>query len=66
MGRMLDKLDADRPGTKNVMLAALRNVRPSHLLDQGLWRALGLTAASDSEEADAGGAAIPPERLLRD
>ena len=55
---------ADRPGTKTIMLAALQNVRPSHLLDQGLWRALGLTAASESEEAEAA-MSIPAERLLR-
>jgi tRNA 2-thiocytidine biosynthesis protein TtcA len=64
MARLLDRLEATRPGTKNVMLAALRNVRPSHLLDQGLWRALGLTAASDSEEG-AEATAIPVDRLLR-
>jgi tRNA 2-thiocytidine biosynthesis protein TtcA len=64
MARLLDRLESDRPGTKNVMLSALRNARPSHLLDQGLWRALGITAASDGEEPSDTDA-IPPERLLR-
>lgn len=31
---LLAGLEADHPGTKNQMLAALRNVRPSHLLDR--------------------------------
>jgi tRNA 2-thiocytidine biosynthesis protein TtcA len=64
MARMLDRLERDRPGTKNIMLAALRNARPTHLLDQDLWRALGITAAADGEEASAEDA-IPAERLLR-
>ena len=34
VGRMIDQLEADRPGTKAIMLAALQNVRPSHLLDR--------------------------------
>jgi tRNA 2-thiocytidine biosynthesis protein TtcA len=64
MARLLDRLETARPGTKNIMLSALRNARPTHLLDQGLWRALGITAASDTEESGAG-EAISPERLLR-
>ncbi|MCL2448731.1 MAG: tRNA 2-thiocytidine(32) synthetase TtcA [Polyangiaceae bacterium] len=64
MARLLDRLEETRPGTKNVMLAALRNVRPTHLLDQGLWGALGITAAADAEES-AGATAIPVDRLLR-
>jgi tRNA 2-thiocytidine biosynthesis protein TtcA len=64
MARLLDRLESDRPGTKNVMLSALRNARPSHLLDQGLWRALGITAASDGDEPSDTDA-IPAERLLR-
>jgi tRNA 2-thiocytidine biosynthesis protein TtcA len=63
-GRLLDRLEHDRPGTKRVMLAALQNVRPTHLLDQGLWTALGM---QDAREADDGGpdAAVATERLLR-
>jgi tRNA 2-thiocytidine biosynthesis protein TtcA len=51
VGRMLDGLEAERPGTKKIMLAALQNVRPSHLLDQSLWSSLGLRAASEPSEA---------------
>ncbi len=51
VGRMLDEMERGRPGTKTVMLAALRNVRPSQLLDRGLWSALGLSVAADHEFA---------------
>jgi tRNA 2-thiocytidine biosynthesis protein TtcA len=64
MARLLDRMEQDRPGTKNVMLSALRNARPTHLLDQGLWRALGVTAAADADDPGSAGP-IPPERLLR-
>jgi tRNA 2-thiocytidine biosynthesis protein TtcA len=47
VGRLLDDLERERPGSKANMIAALQNVRPSHLLDRRLWRALGLAAASD-------------------
>ncbi len=63
VGRLLDNLEADRPGTKTVMLAALQNVRPSQLLDQGLWRALGLRAAVESPDTQDD--AIPERRLVR-
>jgi len=35
--RLLGQLDAENPGIKHQMLAALRNVKPSHLLDTRLW-----------------------------
>jgi tRNA 2-thiocytidine biosynthesis protein TtcA len=60
VGRLLNDLEAKTPGTKQVMLAALQNVRSSHLLDQGLWKALGLEAAREAE------ATVPLARLLRD
>ncbi len=63
VGRLIDQLEGERPGTKAVMLAALQNVRPSHLLDQGLWRDLGLEVAR--EVADPQAAAIPERRLVR-
>ena len=50
VGRMLDDLEEAHPGMKNVMLAALQNVRPSHLLDKDLWQKLGLTAAREGDE----------------
>lgn len=36
--RMLSGLEVDGPGTKRQMLAALRNVKPGHLLDPALLR----------------------------
>jgi tRNA 2-thiocytidine biosynthesis protein TtcA len=49
VGRMIDDLEAQHPGIKQVMLAALQNVHPSHLLDQRLWKSLGLQAARESD-----------------
>ncbi|HEY5240732.1 MAG TPA: tRNA 2-thiocytidine(32) synthetase TtcA [Polyangiaceae bacterium] len=65
VGRMIDQLEADRPGTKAVMLAALQNVRPSHLLDRRLWKALGVQAARDDEDASGESAIIAEQRLVR-
>jgi tRNA 2-thiocytidine biosynthesis protein TtcA len=59
VGRMLDDLESKNPGTKQVMLAALQNVRPSHLLDQRLWKNLGLEAAREADGT------VPLARLLR-
>jgi tRNA 2-thiocytidine biosynthesis protein TtcA len=50
VGRMIDDLERQRPGTKAIMLAALGNVRPSHLLDRDLWTALGVHAATEESE----------------
>jgi tRNA 2-thiocytidine biosynthesis protein TtcA len=47
---MLASIEATHPGVRQRMLAALRNVRPSHLLDNDLWSALGLRVARDSDE----------------
>ena len=44
--RLLGELERDQPGLKHNMLAALRNVRPSHLLDPRL----GAVAGSHSGE----------------
>jgi len=63
VGRMLDELEATRPGTKAVMLAALQNVKPSHLIDRDLWRRLGLHAAREAEPEDG---LVPATRLLRE
>jgi tRNA 2-thiocytidine biosynthesis protein TtcA len=65
MARLIDQLEREHPGTKTSMLAALQNVRPSHLLDQGLWRKLGLTAAPDDEAEGGATAPLAPQRLLR-
>jgi tRNA 2-thiocytidine biosynthesis protein TtcA len=73
VGRMLDDLERERPGTKAIMLAALQNVVPSHLLDRELWARLGLAAADgragreggDSGASDGAAALIPAQDLLR-
>jgi tRNA 2-thiocytidine biosynthesis protein TtcA len=49
VGAMISEWEERRPGTKAVMLAALQNVQPSHLLDQRLWRALGLRVAQEDQ-----------------
>jgi tRNA 2-thiocytidine biosynthesis protein TtcA len=64
VGRMLNDLEREHPGIKAVMLAAVQNVRSSHLLDKRLWRALGLRAASEPAENGGGSdALVAPERL---
>ncbi len=66
MGRLIDQLERDHPGAKTVMTSALQNVRPSQLLDQGLWRSLGLAAAPDDESGQtAGPAPFAAQRLVR-
>jgi tRNA 2-thiocytidine biosynthesis protein TtcA len=51
MKRMLAGLEAQHPGTKTRMLAAMRNVQPSHLLDRALADAMPKTTAlSDAAE----------------
>jgi tRNA 2-thiocytidine biosynthesis protein TtcA len=59
VGRLIDDLEAKHPGLKQVMLASLQNVRPSHLLDQRLWKSLGLEAARE------GDGTVPTASLLR-
>jgi tRNA 2-thiocytidine biosynthesis protein TtcA len=63
VGAMLNDLEAKTPGTKQIMLAALQNVRPSHLLDRDLWSKLGLEAARDLEGQ---GGLVGVARLVRD
>jgi tRNA 2-thiocytidine biosynthesis protein TtcA len=67
VSRLLAELDERCPGARRNMLAALGNVRPSHLFDKGLWKQLGLEVA---REGEGGGEAGPGEvidagRLLR-
>jgi tRNA 2-thiocytidine biosynthesis protein TtcA len=72
ISRLLSDLEARCPGARKNMLAALANVRPSHLLDSELWRRLGLEVASDgtgeSEVLGPGNGAahqiVPTSRLL--
>jgi tRNA 2-thiocytidine biosynthesis protein TtcA len=65
VGRLIDGLEADRPGTKAVMLAALQNVSPSRLLDRRLWSALGIPAAYDEQDAPEKEPVIAEHRLVR-
>jgi tRNA 2-thiocytidine biosynthesis protein TtcA len=51
VGSMLNDLEDKHPGIKNVMLAALQNVRPSHLLDKDLWKTLGLEASVETSSS---------------
>jgi tRNA 2-thiocytidine biosynthesis protein TtcA len=62
VGQMITDWETRRPGTKQVMLAALRNVRPSHLLDAGLWKSLGIAAAAEDE----GPSVVPSSNLVRE
>jgi tRNA 2-thiocytidine biosynthesis protein TtcA len=64
VGRLLDGLETDRPGTKAIMLAALQNVVPSHLLDRGLWNALGVHGAGE-DDAERSAAVIEERQLVR-
>ncbi len=62
ISRLLTELEARSPGAKRNMMAALANVRPSHLFDKGLWEKLGLEVAredgSELGEAGAAGASL--------
>jgi tRNA 2-thiocytidine biosynthesis protein TtcA len=48
MKRLLADLEARIPGVRASMLAALRNVRATHLWDRDLWAALGVGLAEES------------------
>ncbi|MCC6554949.1 MAG: tRNA 2-thiocytidine(32) synthetase TtcA [Polyangiaceae bacterium] len=69
MSRLLADLDARHPGARQNMLAALRNVRPSHLLDRGLWERLGLEVAREgaaaADVAEGAPELIDAQHLLR-
>jgi tRNA 2-thiocytidine biosynthesis protein TtcA len=43
MKAMLDDIERKMPGRKDVMIRALGNIRPSHMLDPKLFDFLGLT-----------------------
>jgi tRNA 2-thiocytidine biosynthesis protein TtcA len=66
VGRLIEQLGRDYPGAKTSMLAALQNVRPSHLLDKRLWHTLGLHGVSQEDAPPSDEAfGIPPQRLVR-
>jgi tRNA 2-thiocytidine biosynthesis protein TtcA len=64
VGRMLDDLEAKHPGLRQVMLSAVGNVRPTHLLDQGLLGRLGERGAAEDERG-ASTDLLHPARLVR-
>jgi tRNA 2-thiocytidine biosynthesis protein TtcA len=47
--RLVDELHAENPNVRGNLFAALGNVRPTHLLDRELSRALGLVEAGNGE-----------------
>jgi tRNA 2-thiocytidine biosynthesis protein TtcA len=66
--RLLTDLEALAPQARESMLAAMMNVRPSQLLDKGLWSELGLAVAKtevaepvklDQETTARGGRRLP-------
>jgi tRNA 2-thiocytidine biosynthesis protein TtcA len=54
VGNLIAAVEREHPGIRASMLAALTNVRPSHLLDKGLWKKLGLEVAREEIAAEAG------------
>jgi tRNA 2-thiocytidine biosynthesis protein TtcA len=52
---MLAHFEKDNPGLRTSALAALMNVRPSHLLDAGLWEKLGLEVARSEPDENVAG-----------
>jgi tRNA 2-thiocytidine biosynthesis protein TtcA len=54
VGNLLSAMEREHPGIRASMLAALTNVRPSHLLDKKLWQKLGLEVAREEAESAAG------------
>lgn len=52
ISNMLASFEKLHPGVRESMLAALANVRASHLLDPRLWTALGLEVACESTLED--------------
>ncbi|MCL2823033.1 MAG: tRNA 2-thiocytidine(32) synthetase TtcA [Polyangiaceae bacterium] len=60
---LLADLESRNPGVRASMLAALANVRPSHLLDHSLWNALGLKVASDVDGTP--DSVVSADRLVR-
>ena len=54
VGNLLATMEREHPGIRTSMLAALTNVRPSHLLDKDLWKKLGLEVAREETPSETG------------
>ncbi len=50
--KLLSHLEAISPRAKNSILAALGNVRATHLLDRSLWQRLGIDPTVESADGD--------------
>jgi tRNA 2-thiocytidine biosynthesis protein TtcA len=61
VGKLLDDMEAKHPGLKQVMIGAVGNVLPTHLLDRDLWARLGITAAPEDAEHT-----VRPDSLVRE
>ena len=53
VGNLVSTMEREHPGIRASMLAALTNVRPSHLLDKDLWKKLGLEVAREETASEA-------------
>ena len=65
MARLLAELERDNPHVRANMLNALRNVRPTHLLDRELARAWAERPASDAAAGPSAASAVDGKRRLR-
>jgi tRNA 2-thiocytidine biosynthesis protein TtcA len=61
--QLLTALEQSAPKVKDSMLAALKNVRGSHLLDVGLWNKLGLHQQPERGDALGEGPLQPEPRI---
>ena len=61
---LLDRLDAENPHVRANVFASLANVRPTHLFDTELRRALGLFEGPTHGETQAVDAAPIPTRIV--
>jgi tRNA 2-thiocytidine biosynthesis protein TtcA len=56
--RLLGELEQIAPQARESMLGAMGNVKPAHLLDARLWRALSLAGAEEESGTGAAGSGV--------